>query len=66
MDENLAELTREFEEATSAKLRCQQQAEATATTISLANRYSYINSICYYIEYTLILLVNACANLAIL
>ncbi|XP_064397591.1 dynein beta chain, ciliary-like isoform X3 [Halichondria panicea] len=38
LDDNLAELTKEFEEATSAKLRCQQQAEATASTISLANR----------------------------
>lgn len=39
LDDNLAELTHEFEEATAAKLQCQQQAEATATTISLANRY---------------------------
>ena len=38
LDDNLAELTRHFEEATSAKVKCQQQAEATATTISLANR----------------------------
>ena len=34
----MAELTREFEEATAAKLKCQQEAEATALTISLANR----------------------------
>ncbi len=41
-DDNLAELTRKFKEATSAKLRCQQQAGATASTISLANRCVYI------------------------
>ena len=51
LDDNLAELTREFEEATSAKLRCQQQAEATATTISLANRYSCINSMLLCLVY---------------
>ena len=38
LDDNLAELTRQFEQATAAKLKCQQEAEATATTISLANR----------------------------
>ena len=38
LDENLASLTAEFEAATSAKLKCQQEAEATALTISLANR----------------------------
>lgn len=38
LNDNLAGLTREFEEATSAKLKCQQQAEETAQTISLANR----------------------------
>ena len=38
LDDNLAGLTKEFEEATSAKLRCQQEAESTANTISLANR----------------------------
>ena len=38
LDENLAELTREFEEATAAKLKCQREVEATALTISLANR----------------------------
>ena len=39
LDDNLAELTNQFEQATAAKLKCQQEAEATATTISLANRY---------------------------
>jgi dynein heavy chain len=34
----LAELTASFEKATAAKLKCQQEAEATAQTISLANR----------------------------
>ena len=38
LNDNLAGLTREFEEATSAKLKCQQEAEETAQTISLANR----------------------------
>jgi dynein heavy chain len=38
LDENLALLTASFEKATAAKLRCQQEAEATALTISLANR----------------------------
>ena len=38
LDDNLAELTREFETATAAKLKCQQEAETTARTISLANR----------------------------
>ena len=38
LDDNLAKLTQEFEEATAAKLKCQQEAEATASTISLANR----------------------------
>ena len=38
LDDNLAGLTREFETATAAKLKCQQEAEATARTISLANR----------------------------
>ena len=40
LDVNLAELTRNFEEATEAKLKCQQQAENTAITIALANRYA--------------------------
>lgn len=38
LDENLAELTASFEKATSAKLKCQREAESTALTISLANR----------------------------
>ena len=38
LDDNLAELTNKFEAATSAKLKCQMEAEATAGTISLANR----------------------------
>lgn len=38
MDDNLAELTASFEEATNAKLRCQQEADRTAKTIELANR----------------------------
>ena len=31
-------MTAQFEAATAAKLKCQQEAEATALTISLANR----------------------------
>ncbi|PIK38255.1 putative dynein beta chain, ciliary [Apostichopus japonicus] len=38
LDANLAELTAEFEAATAEKLKCQQQAESTALTITLANR----------------------------
>ncbi|KAB0403084.1 hypothetical protein E2I00_017091, partial [Balaenoptera physalus] len=38
LNENLAKLTAKFEKATADKLRCQQEAEATAGTISLANR----------------------------
>jgi len=38
LNANLAELTAKFEEATAAKLKCQQEAEATQLTISLANR----------------------------
>ncbi|XP_074871093.1 dynein axonemal heavy chain 9 [Carettochelys insculpta] len=38
LNENLAKLTAKFERATSDKLKCQQEAEATARTISLANR----------------------------
>ncbi|XP_030390149.1 dynein heavy chain 9, axonemal isoform X7 [Gopherus evgoodei] len=38
LNENLAKLTAKFERATSDKLKCQQEAEATACTISLANR----------------------------
>ncbi|XP_070790567.1 dynein axonemal heavy chain 9 [Pituophis catenifer annectens] len=38
LNENLAKLTAKFERATVEKLKCQQDAEATANTISLANR----------------------------
>ncbi|XP_077979817.1 dynein beta chain, ciliary-like [Glandiceps talaboti] len=38
LDANLAQLTAEFEAATAAKLKCQQEAESTAKTIELANR----------------------------
>ena len=38
LDENLSELTRSFEEATAAKVKCQEEAENTAKTIFLANR----------------------------
>nr|XP_060500991.1 dynein axonemal heavy chain 9-like [Panthera onca] len=38
LNENLAKLTAKFEKATADKLRCQQEAEATAGIISLANR----------------------------
>ncbi|XP_074463654.1 dynein axonemal heavy chain 9 isoform X3 [Larus michahellis] len=38
LNENLAKLTAKFEKATSDKLKCQQEAEATACTIALANR----------------------------
>nr|XP_040125391.1 dynein heavy chain 9, axonemal isoform X7 [Ictidomys tridecemlineatus] len=38
LNENLAKLTAKFEKATADKLRCQQEAEMTAGTISLANR----------------------------
>ncbi|NXA70989.1 DYH9 protein, partial [Mohoua ochrocephala] len=38
LDENLGKLTAKFEKATSDKLQCQQEAEATAHTIALANR----------------------------
>jgi len=38
LDEALAKLTAEFQLATDAKLRCQREADATALTISLANR----------------------------
>ncbi|XP_069373319.1 dynein axonemal heavy chain 9-like [Paralichthys olivaceus] len=38
LNENLAKLTAKFEKATSDKLKCQQEAESTARTISLANR----------------------------
>ncbi|KAF5902959.1 dynein heavy chain 9, axonemal, partial [Clarias magur] len=38
LNENLAKLTAKFEKATAEKLKCQQEAETTARTISLANR----------------------------
>ncbi|KAM4031554.1 dynein axonemal heavy chain 9 isoform 1-T1 [Anomaloglossus baeobatrachus] len=38
LNENLAKLTTKFEKATADKLKCQQEADATALTISLANR----------------------------
>lgn len=38
LNENLAKLTSKFEKATADKLKCQQEAESTARTISLANR----------------------------
>ena len=38
LEEALAKLTAEFEEATAAKLKCQQEADITNKTIELANR----------------------------
>ncbi|KAK2522490.1 hypothetical protein Q9233_010487 [Columba guinea] len=38
LNENLRKLTAKFEKATSNKLKCQQEAEATVCTIALANR----------------------------
>ncbi|KAL0281201.1 UNVERIFIED_CONTAM: hypothetical protein PYX00_002260 [Menopon gallinae] len=38
LEEQLAKLTADFEQATSEKLRCQQEADATSSTIALANR----------------------------
>ncbi|CAB1430530.1 unnamed protein product, partial [Pleuronectes platessa] len=38
LNANLAKLTAKFEKATADKLKCQQDAESTARTISLANR----------------------------
>ncbi|XP_066292954.1 dynein beta chain, ciliary-like [Branchiostoma lanceolatum] len=38
LDANLAELTAAFEKATAEKIRCQEEAESTQNTISLANR----------------------------
>ncbi|XP_078257485.1 dynein axonemal heavy chain 17-like [Rhinoraja longicauda] len=38
LDENLAKLTAEFEKATAEKLKCQEEADNTNRTISLANR----------------------------
>lgn len=34
----MAKLTADFEQATAAKLKCQQEADATNRTIALANR----------------------------
>lgn len=44
LNENLAKLTAKFEKATAEKLRCQQEAEVTAGTISLANRLVSLSS----------------------
>ncbi|XP_045680245.1 dynein axonemal heavy chain 9 isoform X1 [Phyllostomus hastatus] len=38
LNDNLAKLTAKFEKATADKLKCHQEAEITASTISLANR----------------------------
>ncbi|KAL6263152.1 hypothetical protein P5V15_005953 [Pogonomyrmex californicus] len=38
LEEQLAKLTADFEQATSEKLKCQQEADATNSTIALANR----------------------------
>ncbi|XP_068084396.1 dynein beta chain, ciliary [Anabrus simplex] len=38
LEEQLAKLTADFEQATSEKLRCQEEADATNRTIQLANR----------------------------
>lgn len=38
LEETLQDLTSQFEQATAEKLRCQQEADATNRTISLANR----------------------------
>lgn len=38
LEEQLAKLTADFEQATSEKLKCQQEADATNATIALANR----------------------------
>lgn len=38
LEEQLAKLTANFEQATSEKLKCQQEADATNATIALANR----------------------------
>lgn len=51
LNENLAKLTAKFEKATAEKLKCQQEAEVTAGTISLANRLvslssNYISRVC--------------------
>ena len=38
MEETLGKLTADFEEATSDKIKCQKEADATAYVINLANR----------------------------
>lgn len=38
LEEQLSQLTRDFEQATAEKLKCQEEADATTRTISLANR----------------------------
>jgi dynein heavy chain len=38
LEEQLAKLTSDFEQATAEKMRCQQEADATNATIQLANR----------------------------
>jgi len=38
LEEQLSKLTADFEQATSEKLHCQQEADATNKTIELANR----------------------------
>lgn len=38
LEEQLGKLTADFEQATSEKLKCQQEADATNSTIALANR----------------------------
>lgn len=43
---NLAKLTAKFEKATADKLKCQQEAEVTAGTISLANRRVSVSLSC--------------------
>lgn len=38
LEEQLAKLTADFEQAIAEKMRCQQEADATNATIQLANR----------------------------
>ena len=38
LEEQLKQLTSDFEKATAEKLKCQQEADATTATIQLANR----------------------------
>lgn len=46
LNENLAKLTAKFEKATADKLKCQQEAEVTAGTISLANHLVSVSLSC--------------------